>query len=568
MSPEIWLTDMSRCLPEKALSTGRRKSHWQLLEYEAAGGIKGVMLSAGPETAAPDVTYPLDFSGWHTIRLGVWGGGSTWDYMIKVRLEGDPFFSTFIREKPHPCTMEEVLWKHADLTGQQLIVRQQRPNPNGTSASASLAYVRLTPMSAEEVGQLQSDRAREDTKRLIMHAEPGSGVWEQEIMLEEDVEPFRNTDFKKLFWEVAYGDTIIFGDRLGRSPAQNIEDYPSAESRWAAQSLKALADEGLDPLKTAVEYTHSMGLELHVGQRVEAFAGPPPSEEFTTEFYHEHPEFRMVDKDGLEIDGLSYAYPEVRSHYISVLRDAAEYGADGAFVIFIRGTPILLYEQPLVDGFREAHGVDPRYLDEKDETWLRYRAGFVTQLMVELRQAMDEVGEKLGKRLETAAITLATEADNLICGLDVETWVRRGLVDTLLPYPSYAGRLHAVHMKKEIDMAYYAGITRGSKCKLCPTMFACDTLYGKNLFGSGQSSVGRFRSKALTYYEAGADGIHLWEGGHATRSAMWSSLKRLGHVDELKAWAEEKKRKREPRTVNLTRLGGHTMDRYSPHRGE
>ena len=93
-------------------------------------------------------------------------------------------------------------------------------------------------------------------------------------------------------------------------------------------------------------------------------------------------------------------------------------------------------------------------------------------------------------------------------------------------------------------------------------------LYGRKLFGSGQSGVGAFKTKALTYYDAGADGVCFWEGGHANRSAMWSSLKRLGHVDELKAWAEQKKRKREPRTVNLTRLGGHTMDRYSPHRGE
>ena len=568
MSPEIWLTDMSRCLPEHALSTRRRKSHWQLIEYEAEGSLKGVMLSAGPETGAPDATYPLNLSGWHAIHLGVWGGGNVWDYLVKVRLGGDPFFSTFVREKPHPCTLEEVFWKHADLTGQQLIVRQQRPKPNGISPNASLAYVRLTPISAEEVERLQCDRAREDTKRLIMHEEPGAEGWALEDMLEGDVEPFRNTDFKKLFWEVAYGDNVVFGDKLGRLPWDNIEDFPSVEKRWAAESLKTAASEGIDPLKTAMEYTHSMGLELHVGQRVEAFAGPPPSEEFTTEFYREHPEFRSVDRDGLEIDGLSYAYPQVRSHYITVLREAAEYGADGAFVIFIRGTPVILYEKPSVDGFKEEYGVDPRELDEKNEKWLRYRAGFVTRFMAELRQAVDEVGKKLGKRLETSAITLATEEDNLICGLDVGVWVREGLVDNLLPYPSHAGRLHAVSMKKEIDMKYYTAITRGSRCKLCPTMFPSDVIYGKNLFGAGQSSVGKFRTKALTYYEAGADGVCFWEGGHGTRSAMWSSLKRLGHVDELKAWAKEKKRKREPRTIKLMKLGGHTMHRYSPHRGQ
>ena len=76
-----------------------------------------------------------------------------------------------------------------------------------------------------------------------------------------------------------------------------------------------------------------------------------------------------------------------------------------------------------------------------------------------------------------------------------------------------------------------------------------------------------FRRKALAYYEAGADGLFFWDTGHRRRSAMWATVRRLSRVDELEAWAEEEKHEEGPRTIKLLKLGGHTMQKYSPYRG-
>jgi len=551
MSSEIWLTDMSRCVPKHALSAKRRRYHWQMIDYEAEGGLRGVMVSAGPETEAPDIIYPLDVKGWYGIYIGIWGLGSENEEMksmVKVRLKDDPCFTIFTREKPSFGTIEEGFWKYADLTGQHIIIGQQR---SGFRASASLAYIRLVHLTEEEVKKIKRDQAREDVKRLIAANDAFSDLFNKRPTSKENiiemVEPYRNTDFRKLFWEVGYGRTSL-GSRIGTLIGEECEDYPRTGDRYIAEGLQILTSKGIDPLQIAMEHAHSIGLEFHVSQRIEAFQMAPPWEEFfTTKFYREHTEFRLIDKDGTEITGLSYTYLEVREYYISVLKEAAEYGADGAVVIFVRGPPIILYEKPVVEGFEKKYGIDPREIAETDERWLSYKAGFITQFMREVRQAMDKVGKKLNKNLEVSAIIMATKEQNLFFGLDVEAWVKEELVDNLIPYP-WDG--------KDVDMIFFTKITKGSRCKVYPNIMP------------RRMPPEDFRRKALAYYEAGADGLFFWDTNarHDTTS-MWETIRRLGHIEELKAQAKEKKPREEPRIIKLMKLGGYTMQKYSPYRG-
>jgi len=165
MGLDIWLSDMSKCTPESALAFKRRKHHWQLIEYEAEA-VKGTMLSAGPETEAPDVIYPLHLQGWHAVCVRIWGMSlaAGVENMIEVRLTDDPCFTTFTREKPSLFTLEEGFWKHTDLTAQDLVIRHHQ---SGFPTTASLAYVRLTPLADDEVRRIQEDRQSEESKRLI-----------------------------------------------------------------------------------------------------------------------------------------------------------------------------------------------------------------------------------------------------------------------------------------------------------------------------------------------------------------------------------------------------------------
>jgi len=68
--------------------------------------------------------------------------------------------------------------------------------------------------------------------------------------------------------------------------------------------------------------------------------------------------------DGAPTTRLSWAVPEVRKRLTDLLGEAVSFGADGAHVVFNRGYPIVLFEQPFVEMFQKQYGEDP-------ENWTR-----------------------------------------------------------------------------------------------------------------------------------------------------------------------------------------------------
>ena len=70
-SEPIYLTNLDSCRPANALSSEPAIGRWETRSYEL-DDLAGVMVIAGNETAAPDITFPLDVSGWHAVSIGVW----------------------------------------------------------------------------------------------------------------------------------------------------------------------------------------------------------------------------------------------------------------------------------------------------------------------------------------------------------------------------------------------------------------------------------------------------------------------------------------------------------------
>ena len=123
---------MDRCEPGSALSDRLAWRQWRKVGY-ATPSFEGVMLIAGPETAAPEVTYPLDVAGWHAITIGVYGDQEE-DTQVLVRLSGESVSSMLMlkplgyeqgeeegkmKEVADPG-IHEMFWKAADLTGQSI----------------------------------------------------------------------------------------------------------------------------------------------------------------------------------------------------------------------------------------------------------------------------------------------------------------------------------------------------------------------------------------------------------------------------------------------------------------
>jgi len=553
MSTTHLISDLSVAFPAEMLSRAPKAGHWRLVDY-ACEEIKGKLLYAGPETNPPEIKLPLDLRGWHRVTVGLWGG----TYMqtaVRLKLTGGPCFTEIVRERPSNETIEEAFFTSADLTGKDLFIA---PPAADSEMSSALAYIRCEPLSVQQVRELEADRQRDDCRKVIAYNDGISFLGGRRFCSKEDlwevIEPYRDSDVESLFWGLT-GDITTFPTKHGKMYGTGVQDFPSRGTRLLAENLQALNQQGINPLTTALEYAHALGLQFHVYQRMGAGTHHLPSDTlWTSDFYLSHPELRCVDRDGIPLPRLSYAYPEVRRHVIDLLAEVAGYGIDGVNLCFLRGPVFVMYEAPLVEGFRREFGKDPRELDEWDESWLRYRCGPMTEFVRELRQELDQIGSRLGKRLALSATTFPTAQGNLFYGLDLERWIAEGLVDRLTPY----GITRLMH---PVDMGYYVRLTQNTSCHLWPHL-PVGSLKSRTL--ALFSTAAECRQKALEYYEAGAEGLAIWDMNSLdSRSVLGPALRRLGHIEELRSWAKECDKPAEPVVRQLQQLGNIDLRVYA-----
>jgi hypothetical protein len=547
----ILYTDLSRCQPAGSIADRNGRWRWRAAPYEAAG-ISGTLLIAGPETEAVPITLPLNVTGWHAVLLGLWSDGWEGDFLLRVKLTGDSSYVWLSREhlpsgREDGFAIDEVFWKEADLTGQDITFAQLY---HSLGFKAGIAYVKLVALTAEEVAAVQADRARTDTRRLIAmednHGTYYSHRFEDERDLYEIIEPYRHTDVGKLFWCSGGGiDNVSYPTKVGQVYGLNSEDFPRTGDRLIAESMRRLLAKGVDTTAIARDYTRGLGIEFHLSIRMAAAHMHPPYDEvFSSPFYVAHPEWHCRDQDGSPVARLSYAFPQVQDYVLNLIQELADYQPDGINLIFARGGPYLLYEEPLVEDYRQRTGSDPRTLPERDPDYLRYRGEVLTGFMRRVRALCDRASAP-GKRMVLSAHVLNDEANNTFYGLDVSTWARDKIVDLLIAYP-WRG--------EPIDQPWFAGVVKGTDCQLFVEILP------------RQLSPAEYRARALAAYAAGADGLSLWDTlGRAMLLKQWSMARRLGHRDDLAGFDDGEGVLY--RTVPLRSVGGYRIDKYPPHWG-
>ena len=517
------------------------------------------MLVAAEESSAPEVTYPVGRSGWHEIYIGIYRiPFHQQGPMVQVKLTDDPAY-TVLRGRPgvkdhQENWIDEIFWKAADLTGQDIIFRQILESMIGDARvrHAWVAFIKLIPLSEPEVRELKADRSHTDTRRLFVHSDAHfQNISGSELNLRNYLEPFRHSDVSRIYWEAGGGDYAIYFSKIANdySSLLDVKDrgkkpfFPRTFYRLFAKTWQAYRRKGVDPLRVAAEFAHDIGLELHASYRMAGFLFPLTQGAVSLEksFFGENPGLHCVDRDGTPLPRISYAFPATRRYVISLFGEmAANYSIDGVCLLYNRRPPLLAYEPPLIEGFQARYGKDPRELDEKDPEWLSYRSSVLTQFMRELRREMDFVAQeqKRAKRLEVSAVVFREE-ENLLHGMDLKTWIQEGLVDTIIPYSS------SVRLNSNVpawedpqDIAYFVSLVKGTNCRLALNMMPRDL------------TPEEYYRKAHSLYQAGVENLFFWDGLNRVRK-----VPRLGHREEVAAWMTAGQPARLPSAVRLRKLG-------------
>ena len=553
----IYLADLDLCQPSSALSRTPRRFAWRPESYKT-DQFDGTMLFAGEETEAPPVTYAPQVVGWHDVYVGMFNGASR-PYLaqrLQVKLSGDPCYSELNLPTPSDrpwgvptddldlgLRIHEVFFKTADLSGQQITFAQPRqfvvPDDQeygNRCETIWIMYVKLVPLSDDEVETLLADRGRTDTKRLFAYNDSWCVGWGRQAPASAEVvrshlAPFHHSDFGRVYFDGVHADLCSYFTKIGRMWTKDHfqpEDHVRTGDRLFVDTWTEYVEKGIDPFQAALDFTHEIGLEFHACCRLGwgLFYWPPHWDAVNRGgFWDRHPEWRSVHRDGSPGSAMSFAFPEVRRYLLDLIGEMAQYQVDGVCMLFNRQPPWVDHEAPLLEGFQAQYGADPRDLDERDPRWLAYRSSAATLLMEELRRELEGVASRQNrsKPIEVSAWVLGSLEENLYYGLDLETWVERGLVDMLVPYTS-AEKLFSWQMAWEDpkDVQAWLSLTQGTACKLALNVMP------------RQMSAAQYRRKAHALYEAGVEHLAFWDTPIVGDEAP--TLKRLGHRDEIAAW--------------------------------
>src|SRR4051794_35959735 len=155
-------------------------------------------------------------------------------------------------------------------------------------------------------------------------------------------------------------------------------------------------------------------------------------------------EWRIRRPDGSSGKALSLAYAPVREKIVAILGEvASRYPVDGLALLFNRQPPFV-GEEAAPD-----------------------RTGPTTALLEELRRAVP--------RRALTAWVFGTREQNLDAGLDVEAWVRRGLVETVVPYSSAPrGFSWGEAWTEAASIAYWTDLVRDTGVLLAPNVMPRD----------------------------------------------------------------------------------------------
>ncbi len=259
-----------------------------------------------------------------------------------------------------------------------------------------------------------------------------------------------------------------YGSEVAEDLDTGQQVFPTVQEWMAHTTLRSLRAAGQEPLALVCRRCHRHGMHLYASLRMNDghFAFPPPADApepgapdsgvphpdqlwnhqrgpetspLTSQFWRRHPEYHIGENwpgSVFSAHLLDYAHAEVRAWWVGIITDiTARFDVDGVELDYMRN-PFF---------FHPARAAAGRPL--------------MTAFVRKVREVLDEAGRRRGRTFGLAARCPTSLAGCDAIGLDVETWVRDGLVDVLIPSPTRTNKF-------EIDLRPLAAMSGGTRCQV------------------------------------------------------------------------------------------------------
>jgi len=376
-------------------------------------------------------------------------------------------------------------------------------------------------------GQIDAPQGK---KRIILNDDGNAGFFSGKLDSDESLKAharrLKDTNTWIFQWGVMIGTTVNYPSKVAglcgsRLSAEELKQVRDGDRRLIA-ILSKLAGDGVDSLQSIAKGCHEAGILCYASIRANScykrkYLGWP--DDLTArmnndKFWWDHQEYLITDKSGKQQVNLSYAFPEVRELKLAIVREIVKRDVDGVDLDFLRDPPFLGFEKPLIRGFIDKYGVDPRTLPDSDKRWNSYQCDVMTNFMRSMRRIVDQAGTEKKRRLGISVRIDHKEYKNL--GLDIEKWMKEGIIDILIVGQYGLGGY-------AFDLAPFVKMAKGTGCLVFVSEEAAtegsdprpqeeiDRKAGKVVPKRGKRlSVQDYTDRARNWYRQGATGIHLF----------------------------------------------------------
>lgn len=373
---------------------------------------------------------------------------------------------------------------------------------------------------------VEAPRPRNSAKLIVLNDDGYSGFYLGQYRTPEDLRKrvlnLRDTPVAVFEWCITSGSRVNYPSLTTELIGEGVAKHGRRGDQLAAETLHRLAADGVDTLEVVAHACHESGIRCYASMRMNGDYPVRGTEEslarsLNSSFWWTHPEYRVRGRKGEDMTRLSFAFAEVREFKLRILREAAERDIDGINLDFLRHPSFFGYEEPLLTAFQSKYGQDPRELAGDDARWVQLRSDIMTGFLRDTRRLLDEAGRRKGRRLGLSA--RVDWRDYRAWGCDLETWLKEGLVDYLVLAQHTLGGY-------EFDITPFVEMARGTGCAVLfgeeATLSGHDrTAEEDKLVAEGKMkppartvlSREQYQNRAVRWYAAGADGVHLFNEG-------------------------------------------------------
>lgn len=380
-------------------------------------------------------------------------------------------------------------------------------------------------------GQIDTPKGK---KRIILNDDGQYGFFVGKLYNAESLRTYalrlKGTNAWIFQWGVMIGNTVNYPSKVAnltgaRLSVEELNKVRSSDRRLIT-NLSKMTSEGVDTLQSIAQGCHEAGILCYASIRANSCykrnqPGWPDdvlARMNNDKFWWDHQEYLIVDRYGKQQANLSYAFPEVRELKLAIVREIMQRDVDGIDIDFLRDPPFFGFERPVLNGFMDKYGIDPRSLPDSlkniDNRWFSYRSDLMTSYMRSVRRIVDKAGTEKKRRLG-----VSVRIDHRMYrywGLDVEQWIKEGIIDILVVGQYGQGGY-------TFDLTPFVKMSEGTGCLVFVSEEAVtggtdpspqdeiDIKAGKQVRKKGgRMTTQEYSDRARNWYNQGATGIHLF----------------------------------------------------------